>query len=139
MSNSHSSVACCCGFLELLTVTFRGEKSARRKMARESIFELLSDGLDAARPVDQKMSPGIFSKNVFEDNKNWSRPGFEPGTSRTLSGNHTPRPTRHTPSSTLILTYSIHFLRVEKELLKRSKKVSCYLSILTANLKKWQK
>ncbi|KNC26381.1 hypothetical protein FF38_07549 [Lucilia cuprina] len=26
-------------------------------------------------------------------NFTWARPGFEPGTSRTLSGNHTPRPT----------------------------------------------
>ena len=27
--------------------------------------------------------------------KNWARPGFEPGTSRTRSANHTPRPTSH--------------------------------------------
>ena len=27
--------------------------------------------------------------------KERARPGFEPGTSRTLSGNHTPRPTGH--------------------------------------------
>ena len=30
-----------------------------------------------------------------EWHKFWARPGFEPGTSRTLSENHAPRPTNH--------------------------------------------
>ena len=32
---------------------------------------------------------------TFGDLENWARPGFEPGTSRTRSENHTPRPTSH--------------------------------------------
>lgn len=64
-----SRISNCCLLLrifrEFLTVTFRGEKSAHRKMARKSMFELLVGEYDASRPVDQKMSPEIFSKNVF--------------------------------------------------------------------------
>ena len=32
----------------------------------------------------------------FSQKAKWARPGFEPGTSRTLSENHTPRPTSRT-------------------------------------------
>ena len=32
-------------------------------------------------------------QETFKEKGSWARPGFEPGTSRTLSENHTPRPT----------------------------------------------
>ena len=52
-------------------------------------------------PLDQRASHNslllaiIFNCNLIFINAkySWARPGFEPGTSRTRSGNHTPRPT----------------------------------------------
>ena len=35
----------------------------------------------------------------------WARPGFEPGTTRTLSEYHTPRPTNHIRKSDLKLLH----------------------------------
>ena len=50
--------------------------------------------LDSVRHLEIKIKFENF-QNLADFSQNRSRPGFEPGTSRTLSGNHTPRPTRH--------------------------------------------
>ena len=50
--------------------------------------------LDSVRHLEIKIKLENL-QNLTDFSQNRSRPGFEPGTSRTLSGNHTPRPTRH--------------------------------------------
>ena len=64
------------------------------------------------QPHKHQLNP-LVSPHVFyikfiscvrpSEAKRRARPGFEPGTSRTLSENHTPRPTSHAQLSTFVL------------------------------------
>ena len=51
---------------------------------------------------------------AYTEKKGRARPGFEPGTSRTLSGNHTPRPTSHEWWSALNMISTLFLFSVTK-------------------------
>jgi hypothetical protein len=62
------------------------------------IFKVLNDNFISRRRKKQYIVVLCFRqfKSMITKCKSWARPGFAPGTSRTLSENHTSRPTSRT-------------------------------------------